>query len=784
MNLRRARRRDLRLVPAAVGAWVAALGGASAASAAGVSALIVWALCLAALVTAARSPRSGIRATAGVAALSCAAAAAVLSHLALAQPGRGVAHLEVDGGRALRVVAIVTGKVEPSGAGLGFDAIAERIMIGRDTHIVSLPVTVRSTGAAAEGRDALAPGARVEITGTAFRADAGERAVLVVRAADGMRVIDPPRGGLQTAADLRRSLVGVASGLPPPGGGLVPGLAVGDTAAVGEQLDAAMKASSLSHLTAVSGANCALVVGIAFAAAAACGVRRGVRVGCGLGALAGFVVLVTPEPSVVRAAVMAAIAMLGVLLGRVGAGMSVLSLAVIVLLVADPWLAGEIGFALSAAATGSLLLLSGPLADGIARWMPRPLALALAVPLAAQLACGPLLILVEPTVPLYGVVANLLAAPAAPVATVVGLAACLAAPLPVLQAGLAAIAWVPASWIAGTASTFSGLPGAAVPWIEGGAGVGALALVGAAVVAVCLVPGTTARARVGRRVAAVGLAGLTGVGIGSALLAGVAAPATTPGGWTIAACDVGQGDAVLVRSGGAVALIDAGPDPQPLTACLRRLGVDRVDLLVLTHFDADHVAGVSAVTGRVDTVVHGPVPDAAASQVLQVLAAGGAQVAVGSVGVGGELGDASWRVLWPPARSVAFPSGNDASVVIEVTVPQTASALFLGDLSEQPQHALAASGVLLARYDVVKVAHHGSADQAERLYRQLRPALALVTVGDNDYGHPRAEILDLLEHGGAVIARTDRDGIVTVMVRDGELAVWREHASDGVDAPG
>ncbi len=178
--------------------------------------------------------------------------------------------------------------------------------------------------------------------------------------------------------------------------------------------------TSHAAITQSSG-TCALVVGIAFAGAALCGARRGVRVAVGLLTLAALVVLVSPEPSVVRAAVMAAIAMLGVVLGRTGAGVSLLSTAVVGILVLDPWQAGSLGFALSVAATAALLLGAGPLADGLARWMPAPLALALSVPLSAQLACGPLLVLIAPQVPVYGVVANLLAAPAAPVGTVVGL---------------------------------------------------------------------------------------------------------------------------------------------------------------------------------------------------------------------------------------------------------------------------------------------------------------------------------------------------------------------------
>ena len=264
------------------------------------------------------------------------------------------------------------------------------------------------------------------------------------------------------------------------------------------ELDAAMKESSLSHLTAVSGANCAIVVGLAFGAVAAAGGSRRARVGGGVAALIGFVLLVTPEPSVVRAAAMALIAMLGVLLGRTGAGIAVLCLAVTVLLVGDPWLSGSLGFALSAVATGSLLLWARPLATGLAQRMPRAMALALSVPLAAQLACGPLLVIITPTVPLYGVIANLLAAPAAPIATIVGLAACLSAPLPWVQSGLTAIAWLPAAWIAGTAHTVSSLPGDQVPWLEGWTGVAALAAVSLAIGAVIVVPRVAAAGRISK----------------------------------------------------------------------------------------------------------------------------------------------------------------------------------------------------------------------------------------------------------------------------------------------
>ncbi|GAA3626018.1 hypothetical protein GCM10022200_05460 [Microbacterium awajiense] len=290
----------------------------------------------------------------------------------------------------------------------------------------------------------------------------------------------------------------------------------------------------------MSGANCALVVGLVFVAASALGARRALRVAGAAAALAGFVVLVTPEPSVVRAATMSTIAMVAVLLGRPGAGLALLALATAVVIVADPWLASSIGFALSVAATGALLVLSRPLAAGLARGMPRALALTLAVPLAAQLACGPLIVLIEPSVAVYGVVANALAAPAAPAATVLGLAACLAAPVPLLQAGLTALAWLPASWIAQTALVAAALPGAALPWLAGGPGVATLAVLGGAIAVLVVAPRSRRRLRL---LAAAFTAVAAGVALGGGLLGGPAAPWTLPAAWAIVACDVGQGDA-------------------------------------------------------------------------------------------------------------------------------------------------------------------------------------------------------------------------------------------------
>ena len=762
-------RRDLRLVPVAGAAWAAAGVATVFEGAAAVAAAVCAVAAVSALTFAVRAgwavrggdPVRGRRAVAllAVVGVAFAAAGAVAVQVAVAGPSRdAVRAVETEGGRALTATARVVGKVERGAQGWRFDAHLERLRVGAAELATPVPVLVL-TSDAPTGLDV---GAVVELSGTAFPADPGDRAVLVVRAGE-VAVRAPPAGPLAAASALRRGLVALTAELPGPGADLVPGLAVGDTSAVGEDLDAAMKATSLAHLTAVSGANCALVVGIAYGVAALCGARRGVRVAAGAVTLAGFVVLVTPEPSVVRAAAMALIAMVALLTGRPGGGIAALSTGVALLLVVDPWLASSLGFALSVAATSGLLLLAAPLADGLSRQLPRPVALGVAVPLAAQLACGPLLVLVQPTVPLHGVLANVLAGPAAPLATVLGLLACLTAGVPVLGASLAAAAWVPAAWIAGTAETLAELPGGTVPWADGALGAGALALVGLAVAVVLI----GARRR-WRMAATAVLCATAGVLLGAGPLTVAVERLRTPGDWRIAACDVGQGDAVLLRSAGSVALIDAGPDPAPLGACLDRFGVDRLDLLVLTHFDADHRGGVEAVVGRVDTVLHGPVPPDDGA-VLGALSAAGARLVPVSEGTTGTLGADAWRVLWP-AASVSLP-GNDASVVLEIGGVELPRTLLLGDLSAEPQHAVAAR--LRGPIEVVKVAHHGSADQAASLYERAGASIALVTVGENDYGHPRREILDVLTRTGAVVLRTDTDGAVALSRAGEAWGVWR-----------
>ena len=485
--------------------------------------------------------------------------------------------------------------------------------------------------------------------------------------------------------------------------------------------------------------------------------------------------LVTPEASVVRAAAMAIVVLIAIAAGRPGGGVSALSVAIIALLTVDPWYARDYGFALSVCATVGLLLLARPLAGLLARVMPVPLAVMLGVPLAAQLACQPVLVLLDPGLALYGVPANLLAAPAAPVGTIVGLVGCLLLPfLPSVGFACLQLAWVPASWIALVAHASAALPFGRLPWLPDAPGAALLAACTALALWLALT-----RRRMPLLRAAASAALLVAIAVPLGILVGAPAigSATRPADWSVAMCDVGQGDAVFVRSEGRIALVDTGREPAPLERCRAFLGIERVDLLVLTHWDADHVGGVEAVVGRVATVIHGPLDGRRSSRVMDPLVRAGAQAVEVTKGDHGTLGDARWTVLWPKP---GIPSGNDGCVVLEVDAPGYTGA-FLCDLGEDSQERVLATGDIV-EVDLVKVAHHGSADQSARIYEQLDAGVGIIGVGnENGYGHPTDRLLDILARVGTTAVRTDLSGTILLTPDgDGGFRLWTERAADTV----
>jgi competence protein ComEC len=552
----------------------------------------------------------------------------------------------------------------------------------------------------------------------------------------------------EVAERLRAGVREAVTPLPPRPRALLPALVDGDDTRVDAEMEQDFMRSGLTHLMAVSGTNLTIVLGVSLALARGAGLGRRGLWAAGLSTVAAFVLMARPDPSVVRAAGMGLVGVAAIGLGRTG-GVRALAVAVVALVFVDPWLARSAGFVLSVCATAGILLLTPPLATRLRAWMPRWLALAVAVPVAAQLACTPALTAISGEVSVVSAVANLLAAPVVAPATVLGLLAGLVAVGAPAAAHVIALpaGWC-AAWIIAVAHHCAGLDGASVQW---SAPWQLMLLVVPACVLVVV-------AMASRPVVAVGVVlGLT--------VAMVRPPQLgwPPAGWVMVACDVGQGDASVLRAGPTSAVVvDAGPDPRAVDGCLDRLGIERVLLVVLTHDHADHTAGLPGVRqGRqVDRVAGGP----SGGPVSTTLVAGQHLTA----------GDVRAEVVWPvDAAPVVSTDGsvlNDASVVLRV---RTAGVVLLltGDIEPQAQEALLASGATV-RADVLKMPHHGSARQDETFLDAVGPRVATVSAGvDNDYGHPAAAALRMLRERGVRTWRTDLDGDIAIVVRDGDLSV-------------
>ncbi|MEV0257210.1 ComEC/Rec2 family competence protein [Streptomyces sp. NPDC050732] len=608
----------------------------------------------------------------------------------------------------------------------------------------------------------------------------GDRVAAVLRVSGerAPRVVGAPSGAQRLAGRLRGGLREATDGLPADARALLPGLVIGDTSRVPAELDQAFRATDLTHLLAVSGANLTIVLVLLIGpqGSAQRAERRGLAPKLGIplrttavlgGALTlGFVIVCRPDPSVLRAAACGLIALLAIATGRRRSLIPALATAVLLLVLYDPWLARSYGFLLSVLATGALLTLAPRWGAALrGRGIPPRFADALAAAAAAQAVCAPVVAVLAARVSLVAVPCNLLAEFAVAPATVLGFATLAAAPvaMPVARALAWGASW-PTEWIAGIARTGAALPGSGVDWPGGWRG------------GLLLAVATVALALVGRRIvrhpwAATACAALL-------FLLIVQPPPVTrviagwpPPGWRMVMCDVGQGDAVVLAAGdGAGVVVDAGPDPVAVDRCLRSLGITRVPLVLLTHFHADHVAGLPGVlrgraVGEIQTTGFQEPPEQAAF-VRERAAAASVPVVPAAAGERRRTGPLDWQVLWPTAAPVPRPEGpNDASVTLLVRTGGL-TLLLLGDLEPPAQRALlrTPAAASLASVDVLKVAHHGSAHQDPELLRRAAPRLALISCGaDNSYGHPAPVTLAALRAGGAQVVRTDTQGAIAVV---------------------
>ncbi|MGW7213782.1 ComEC/Rec2 family competence protein [Streptomyces collinus] len=824
---------DLRLVPPALAAWGTAALMLDAAPER-VLGIVIGCLVAVGLLPLIRRRRTASWPRASAAALLlCVAAAAASAGLHGADLRRGpvpglareyatvTAEVELTSDPRLTRPRVRGDHVAPTAVLI--DADVRRVQEAGGTAVTTrAPVLlIVDADAAPPGREAggrgrspwlgLLPSTRLRVSARSAPAmTGGDRIAAVLRVRDQGEpvVVGEPSGPQRLAGRLRAGLREATDGLPADTRALLPGLVVGDTSRITPELEEAFKETDLTHTLAVSGANFTILLALLLGppGLAQHVERRGLapRLGISLrgtavlgGALSlGFVIVCRPDPSVVRAAACGAVALLALATGRRRSMIPALATAVLLLVLYDPWLARSYGFLLSVVATGALLTLAPRWSAGLRRRgvPPRP-AEALGAAAAAQALCAPIVAVLSARVSLVAVPCNLLAEFAIAPATVLGFAALATAPvaMPVAEV-LAWCAHWPAEWIARIARTGAALPGAGVDWP--GRWTGAALLLAVTLVLVL----------VGRRL--LGHPWWCGVCGVLLVLVVVQPPPLTrvvtgwpPPGWRLVMCDVGQGDALVLAAGeGTGVVVDAGPDPQLVDHCLRSLGISRIALVVLTHFHADHVAGLPGVlrgraVGAIETTGFEE-PAAQAAFVRRLAAARRIPVTRAAAGEQRRTGELAWQVVWPPPSpppdsppvsppGVApgllpahpVPEGpNDASVAMLVRSGGL-RLLLLGDLEPPAQRALARSPAAeaLEGVDVLKVAHHGSAYQDPGLMGRVAPRLALISCGeDNSYGHPAPGTVAALRDGGAAVLRTDRDGALAVVGEGGELSVARD----------
>jgi competence protein ComEC len=534
-------------------------------------------------------------------------------------------------------------------------------------------------------------------------------------------------------------------------------MVLGDTSKQSAEFKEAMKRSGLTHLVAVSGANFAIVSTFVLWCMQFVIRRKNIRVIATAVALMCFIALVRPSPSVLRAAAMAAVLLTAQLGKRGSDSLPALGFAICAVVLGDPWQSRDAGFALSVLATAGLLLLAPRIQERLPAH--KKLAGALAPPIAAMVFCSPILVSLSGYLSPMSIVANLLAAPAVAPITVLGFIAALVSPIaPWLAELIIFLIRFPAGFITAVAHWIAAFP---VLTIHNG-------LVGFLIMALIL-GGLILFRKSWKKSTAALLIIIIFLGWIQRWPAG---------DWQVAQCDVGQGDSLAINLGDDRAIvIDVGADVSAVDKCLKDLGVKEIPLLILSHFHADHVGGLSGLlrgrsVGQV-WISNNQDPEIESSLALNSLKA--SQIITAQKGLVARIGTVQLNVLWPEASTRSFEelpgegsAINNSSIAVLVTTPDW-SLFSAGDLEPPAQHELVNA---VGPVDIYKVSHHGSKYQDEGLIRELSAQIALISVGaKNSYGHPAPESIDSLTRLGTQVLRTDKDGAVAITASAHHLRV-------------
>jgi competence protein ComEC len=615
--------------------------------------------------------------------------------------------------------------------------------------------------------------------------------------------VSPSSGGPAVAmAALRGLLLGGLNDLvPEPEAALGAGILLGVRTSIAPEINDAFAAAGLTHVVAISGWNIAIVSALVLALVRPLERRRGGRWTTALiaaAAVGGYVILTGASPSVVRAALMAGAMLVGRLGGSRAHATSALGLAALVMLLVAPAVLWDVGFQLSLLATAGLIWYGRGIEDRLRRW-PAWLREPVALTLAAQLTTLPVILVNFERLSLVAPLSNVLVVPLVPLAMLTAAGASVGGMVAgaVGGAGGDLIGWLfgGCAWLVLRAMILIGQLSAAIPLASVEASVPApfavawyplLALAGWATRGETTDPRPVVDEAMTGAMAALGRvlrplpAAMMLVGV-----LGAVTVATAPDGRLhVTTLDIGQGDAILVRTpNGRTMLVDGGPDPE-LT--LRRLGANlpfharRIDLVVLSHPHQDHVAGLVEVLDRfrVGALLHAGIgfENAAYDRLLTDAAHAGIPVRLARAGASLTLdAGTTLGVLYPSDAdaSLPLPEGdiNNGSVVMVLRHGGFA-ALLTGDAEAPVEAALVNRG--LEPVDLLKVGHHGSTSSTTpALLAAARPSVAVISSGvGNEYGHPAPETLTALRSGAGVsVHRTDLEGDVEVVSGTGAYRV-------------
>ena len=564
---------------------------------------------------------------------------------------------------------------------------------------------------------------------------------------------------------------------------LIAGVAFGDQAAVASSdVSDTFSKLGLSHLVAVSGSHLALVASLASTLVARARLRPAVRSAALVALLALYVCLTGFQLSALRAFVMSAVGLLAAVAGRRSQGLASIGLAALVLVLVSPACVFSLGFQLSVASVFALVMF-GRLAQSwmealLPRRCPQGLVETLSLTLLAQAATMPMTLPAFGNVPMLSPLANVVFVPLVSVVLLAGLVWCVLAPwAPPLAA---AVLWVDRALSGVVCHAADGLAslGAVAPVVELGAAPLWTAGLVAAALAYAVWPSPSPR--VARRAFALVSAVAT-----AAFVVVVVWPVER-----MVVLDIGQGDAILLQSGGVAVLVDTGPDDAVLAA-LARQHVWKLDAVVITHTDLDHAGGLAELVGHVgvDRVVFAQgVWDKLVQESSDLVSVvqEGLRAQVGQVSAGDMLQarDLTLSVLWPGGpvagdenvdsivmlaawgnalvSSTAADSAGNPGDVPQASGAPTMTALLTGDAESEVVAPLIERGSL-GHVDVLKVGHHGSAvSTTPEMVRGLSAYVGVASAGkDNSYGHPRRECVDAVLEGGARFVCTATAGDVT-----------------------